>query len=315
MSLFPQLVAGPIVRYAHVARELTDRRETWADFSAGACRFITGLGKKVLLANQLAAVADIAFGAGGLALSAPMAWLGAVCYTLQIYFDFSGYSDMAIGLGRMFGFHFMENFDYPYVSRSVTEFWRRWHISLSSWFRDYLYIPLGGSRTGSALKTVRNLLAVWLLTGLWHGANWTFVCWGLFYFLLLTAERYAGLGRGWPVWAGIAYTLLMVNFGWVLFRAESLEAAGAYLLAMFRFSSDQAQTALALGCLRENWSVLALSLVFSTPAARVFTRMPEGDLPAFVHGAAYVLALAFIFLASTAFLVKGTYNPFIYFNF
>ena len=234
VSLFPQLIAGPIVKYETVAEQIDGRRETWADFSAGCTRFIAGLGKKVLIANQLALVADWAFlleGAGD--LTAAFAWLGSICYTFQIYYDFSGYSDMAIGLGKMFGFHFLENFNYPYISTSVTEFWRRWHISLSTWFRDYVYFPLGGSRVESRSRHIRNLFVVWLLTGIWHGANWTFVAWGLFYFVLLVLEKYAGLGRGWPGWCRWLFTFLMVNFAWVLFRADSLLAAAHYLQAMF----------------------------------------------------------------------------------
>ncbi len=187
ISFFPQLIAGPIVKYETVAQQIDHRKETWADFSAGCSRFIVGLGKKVLLSNQLAVVADRAFGLGD-GLSASFAWLGALCYTLQIYYDFSGYSDMAIGLGKMFGFHFLENFNYPYISRSITEFWRRWHISLSTWFRDYVYIPLGGNRVKKS-RWIRNILVVWALTGFWHGAQWNFLFWGLYYGLLLLAEK------------------------------------------------------------------------------------------------------------------------------
>ncbi len=317
ISFFPQLVAGPIIKYETVADQLEHRRETWADFSSGVCRFLAGLGKKVLLANQLALVADAAFNAGGAALTAPMAWLGAVCYTLQIYYDFSGYSDMAIGLGRMFGFHFPENFNYPYFARSITDFWRRWHISLSSWFRDYVYIPLGGSRAGSRRKHLRNLFVVWLCTGIWHGANWTFLCWGLFYFLLLALEKFCGLGRGWPQWLGRAYTLLAVNFAWVVFRAPDLPAAGAYLAAMFRFGGGTPDAGFYLA---EYSVILALSALFSVPlapaAGRWLTKRGEAR-PAL--GAAvdvgYAVLLLGVFLASASFLVKGTYNPFIYFNF
>ena len=183
ISFFPQLIAGPIVKYETVAQQIDCRKESWADVSSGCVRFLTGLGKKVLIANQMAVVADRAFGMEAGSLSASFAWLGSLCYTMQIYYDFSGYSDMAIGLGRMFGFHFLENFRYPYRSRSITEFWRRWHISLSTWFRDYVYFPLGGSRVDAPWKHLRNLFAVWLLTGIWHGANWTFIAWGLLYFL------------------------------------------------------------------------------------------------------------------------------------
>ncbi|MDR2137258.1 MAG: MBOAT family protein, partial [Synergistaceae bacterium] len=187
VSLFPQLIAGPIVRFETIAGEIRGRVETSRDFTEGMTRFVFGLGKKLLIANYVGFLADEIF-ASSLPLSAATAWIGAIAYTLQIYFDFSGYSDMAIGLGWMFGFHFEENFDYPYISKSITEFWRRWHISLSTWFRDYLYIPLGGNR-GSKSRTIFNLFIVWLLTGMWHGANWTFIVWGLYYFVLLLAER------------------------------------------------------------------------------------------------------------------------------
>ena len=222
ISFFPQLIAGPIVKYETVADQIDNRQESWDDFAAGCARFIAGLGKKVLIANQVAVVADRAFNLGNGELSASFAWLGAICYTLQIYYDFSGYSDMAIGLGKMFGFHFLENFNYPYISKSITEFWRRWHISLSACFRDYVYFPLGGSRVSSKWKHIRNLFVVWLLTGVWHGANWTFIVWGLLYFVLLVLEKYGHLGRGWPVWLNWLFTLLMVNFAWVIFRADSL---------------------------------------------------------------------------------------------
>ena len=258
ISFFPQLIAGPIVKYADIAHQIHHRKDTWTGFSAGVTRFALGLSKKVLLSNQLAVVADRAFGLE--TLPAAYAWLGAACYTLQIYYDFSGYSDMAIGLGQMFGFQFRENFNYPYVSTSITEFWRRWHISLSSWFRDYVYIPLGGSRTGN---TVKNLFVVWLFTGIWHGANWTFLVWGLFYFCLLYLEKFRGLGRGWPRGLRWVFTLLMVNFAWVFFRAESLSAGWDYLLAMF--GSHGWASAQAGLFLRENAVVLLCSVVFMFP--------------------------------------------------
>ena len=230
ISFFPQLIAGPIVKYETVAQQIDHRKEIWADFSAGCSRFIVGLGKKVLLSNQLAVVADRAFGQGD-GLSASFAWLGALCYTLQIYYDFSGYSDMAIGLGKMFGFHFLENFNYPYISRSITEFWRRWHISLSTWFRDYVYFPLGGSRVNSKAKHIRNLFVVWLLTGIWHGASWNFIAWGLYYFVLLTIEKnfllkYLKKGKVWPH----IYTLFFVVLGWGIFTANQPGAPLGLLL-------------------------------------------------------------------------------------
>ena len=292
ISFFPQLIAGPIVKYETVAQQIDHRKEIWADFSAGCSRFIVGLGKKVLLSNQLAVVADRAFGQGD-GLSASFAWLGALCYTLQIYYDFSGYSDMAIGLGKMFGFHFLENFNYPYISRSITEFWRRWHISLSTWFRDYVYFPLGGSRVNSKAKHIRNLFVVWLLTGVWHGANWTFLAWGLFYFVLLVLEKYGGLGRGWPVWAKWLFTFLMVNFAWVLFRADSLAAAGQYLQAMFGLGAGGWDDLTAL-YLRENWTVVAAGFLLLATSffggegkfeALLKTFLRERDVMAFVDGA------------------------------
>jgi alginate O-acetyltransferase complex protein AlgI len=195
IALFPQLIAGPIVRYKTVANQIMNRRENFSDFSAGCCRFIGGFAKKMLLANSFAVVADKAFSMPVSEMSVFFAWLGALAYTFQIYYDFSGYSDMAIGLGKMFGFHFPENFNHPYVALSVSDFWRRWHISLSSWFRDYVYFPMGGSRVKTKSRLVFNLLTVWCLTGIWHGANWTFFFWGFFYFVLLTVEKLTNFDR------------------------------------------------------------------------------------------------------------------------
>ncbi|MEQ2455878.1 MBOAT family O-acyltransferase [Flavonifractor hominis] len=313
ISFFPQLIAGPIVKYETVAQQIDGRQETWSDFSAGCARFIVGLGKKVLIANQLAVVADRAFGLGSGELSAGFAWLGSLCYTFQIYYDFSGYSDMAIGLGKMFGFHFLENFNYPYISTSITEFWRRWHISLSTWFRDYVYFPLGGSRVDTRWKHIRNLFVVWLLTGIWHGANWTFLAWGLFYFVLLVLEKYGHLGRGWPVGAKWLFTFLMVNFAWVLFRADGLAEAGTYLGAMFGFGQGL-WDGLGTLYLRENLPVLLAAAVFSAPVAlRVRAWAARRD--SVLLDAGYAVLAAAVFLVSASFIIKGTYNPFIYFNF
>ena len=314
ISFFPQLIAGPIVKYETVAQQIDGRRENWEDFSAGCARFIVGLGKKVLLSNQLDLVADRSFqleGAGQ--LPAGFAWLGALCYTFQIYYDFSGYSDMAIGLGKMFGFHFLENFNYPYISRSVTEFWRRWHISLSTWFRDYVYFPLGGSRVSSKGKHIRNLFVVWLLTGIWHGANWTFLAWGLFYFVLLVLEKYGRLGQGWPVVCRWLFTFLMVNFAWVLFRAESLGQAAGYLGAMFGRGAGlwSGETGLFL---RENWTVLLAGAIFAAPVAPRLRDWAAGR-KSILLDVGYALLAAAVFLVSASFIIKGTYNPFIYFNF
>ena len=232
ISLFPQLIAGPIVRYETIAKEIENRYENYDDFAEGTVRFIQGLAKKVIIANQVALVADAAFETPINELSTAFAWLGAIAYTLQIYFDFSGYSDMAIGLGRMFGFHFLENFNYPYMASSITDFWRRWHISLSSWFRDYVYFPLGGSRVDSKSSHIFNLFVVWLLTGIWHGANWTFIAWGLFYFILLVIEKQTGLDKK-KAWWGHIYTMFFVILAWVLFRATNITNAYEYIKVLF----------------------------------------------------------------------------------
>ena len=232
ISLFPQLIAGPIVRYETIAKEIENRNENYDDFAEGTVRFIQGLTKKVIIANNVALVADAAFETPISELSNDFAWLGAIAYTLQIYFDFSGYSDIAIGLGRMFGFHFLENFNYPYMANSITDFWRRWHISLSSWFRDYVYFPLGGSRVDSKSRQIFNLFVVWLLTGIWHGANWTFIAWGLFYFVLLVIEKQTGLDKK-KAWWGHIYTMFFVVLAWVLFRATNINSAYEYIKVMF----------------------------------------------------------------------------------
>ena len=313
VALFPQLVAGPIVRYTTVMAEIAHREENLPEFAAGVTRFCFGLAKKMVLANSMGQIADGIFNQTAANLDPGLAWVGALAYTFQIYFDFSAYSDMAIGLGHMFGFRFLENFNYPYISRSVTEFWRRWHISLSTCFRDYVYFPLGGSRVSSKWKHIRNLFVVWLLTGVWHGANWTFIAWGLLYFVLLVLEKYGHLGRGWPVWLNWLFTLLMVNFAWVIFRADSLGAAGQYLLAMFGGGAGAWSELTAL-YLRENWTVLLAGVVFAAPAApRLRDWLAKKGWP--LTDLLYAVGAAAVFLVSAAFIIKGTYNPFIYFNF
>ena len=310
VALFPQLVAGPIVKYETVADEILNRRESWADFSEGVRRFLMGVAKKVLLSNQMAVVADAAFGAD--APSAAFAWLGSVCYTLQLYYDFSGYSDMAIGLGRMFGFHFLENFNYPHISRSFSEFWRRWHISLGAWFRDYVYVPLGGSRVGRA-RQLRNMFVVWLLTGIWHGANWTYVGWGLSCFVLLAAEKYLGLGKNLPRFWQHFYALLCINLTNMLFRSESLTHAWNFLQAMvgrngwFCVYSDF--------YFRECLVFLIFAILFAMPTAKWIEEKLERSPVPVLTDSLYAAALLGVFLVAVAYLVKGTYNPFIYFNF
>lgn len=316
ISFFPQLIAGPIVRYQTVAWEIKNRKETIGDISDGFCRFIVGLAKKVLLSNSFALVADRVFDlvAGDGSISTALGWLGAICYTLQIFFDFGGYSDMAIGLGKMFGFHFPENFDYPYISKSVTEFWRRWHISLGSWFRDYVYIPLGGSRVNTA-KLIRNLFVVWLLTGIWHGANWTFIVWGLMYFVLLTFEKLTGLSEVQnkacrpAMWA---YTMFFVIIGWVLFRSGSLQDAARYLGFLFGIGSASFVDGLFMTELKSIHIQLVFGLMFSVPLFPAFKEKVRDNAAWHLLSA---VALVLLFLLSIASLEGNSYNPFIYFNF
>lgn len=330
IALFPQLIAGPIVRYGSVAAQLVERTVCLDGFAYGVARFIVGLGKKVLIANSVAVAADEIFD-GVLAqspseLSTGLAWLGIVCYTLQIYFDFSGYSDMAIGLGHMFGFQFPENFDYPYASASIREFWRRWHMSLSSWFRDYLYVPLGGNRV-SAARVYVNLLIVFALCGLWHGANWTFLVWGLYHGAFLVLER-AGfgtqLGRT-PAPLRHAYALLVVMMGWVLFRAATLTDAAFYLRSLCGLSGgglglDQVTSridvvlslAIAAGILG---SVPVLPKLAKLAEEAVMPRPRLAELLTAVSSFGGVAVLLLIFWASVISLSAGTYNPFIYFRF
>lgn len=315
ISFFPQLVAGPIVRYETVAEEILNRKETLQDISDGINRFMVGMAKKVLLANNLALVADKAFKLSGQDdLSLSMAWLGAICYTLQIYYDFSGYSDMAIGLGKMFGFHFNENFNYPYISKSVSEFWRRWHISLGTWFRDYVYIPLGGSRVNTKLRLYTNLFVVWALTGLWHGANWTFICWGLMYFVILSIEKSTGIDkRKDHIWLRHFYTMFLVIIGWVLFRADNITEAVNYLGTMFIPGTNGIFDAEFLVCTKEYAAFLFFGILFARPFSKKLgkTKFAKSCL----GQGLYIFGITFLFLGVIAYLVKGAYNPFIYFNF
>ncbi len=313
--LFPQLIAGPIIRWRDIASQLPARQERMADFAYGARRFVLGLGKKVLIANTLGQTADRVFALPVAELTTPLAWLGLACYTLQIYFDFSGYSDMAIGLMRMFGFRILENFNYPYISRSIREFWRRWHISLSNWFRDYLYIPLGGNRKGER-RAYANLVLVFLLCGLWHGASWPFVLWGVWHGVFLVIER-AGLDtalrRAGPL--AHAYALAAVMGGWVLFRCETLaQATGYYAALLGGAAGDPARHPLPEYLDPFVAFTLVVGIVFSTPLARAAGRWRDRHAGAAVLGLD-VAWLAIVFVLSTSFLAAGTYNPFIYFRF
>jgi alginate O-acetyltransferase complex protein AlgI len=323
---FPQLIAGPILRWSGIAPQLQQRTVTREGLAEGIRRFSRGLAKKVLLANTLATPADQIFSLSAAALSTADAWLGIVCYTLQIYFDFSGYSDMAVGLGKMFGFKFLENFDFPYVAQSIRDFWRRWHISLSTWFRDYLYIPLGGNR-GSGIRTHLNLLLVFLLCGLWHGASLTFVVWGLYHGLFLVLERtgWGSLQSKLPRSLRHAYTLLAVMLGWVIFRAETFAAAKSFILALLglgsaaapqpwaSYASGPVLAALLLGCLCSgpSWQRLTEASARWLEAAPVACR-------SWVNIAGQALELTFtvsLLVLSAAWLASGTYNPFIYYRF
>ena len=311
VALFPQLIAGPIVRYKDIAEQLDSRKETKAKFASGVCRFCVGLSKKVLLANNIGALWDVYKAMDPASLSAADAWLGALAFTFQIYFDFSGYSDMAIGLGRMLGFDFVENFNYPYISRSITEFWRRWHISLSTWFRDYVYIPLGGNRRGKG-RQILNLLLVWTLTGIWHGASWNFLLWGLYYALLLILEKvflYNKLEKA-PGWVGHIYALILVIVGWVLFSIEDLAGCVMYVRSMF-FGGAGLCSRTFLYYLRSFAPGIAVMILASTPLAkRLYARLPQGVSRILSP----VLVLASLLLC-TAYLVDSTYNPFLYFRF
>ena len=304
VSMFPQLIAGPIVRYRDVARQLEARRESLPQFAAGVTLFILGLAKKLLLANQMGALWETLQTQPGTLC----AWVGMFAYTLQIYFDFSGYSDMAIGLGRMFGFEFLKNFDYPYISRSITEFWRRWHISLSTWFREYVYIPLGGNRRG-ATRQIMNLLIVWMLTGLWHGASWNFVLWGLYYALLLILEKWA-LAKALeklPTLLRRALVLLLVALGWMLFYFEDMGALAAFLARLF---TPAAPDAAALNRVLAYLPILLICAVGATPLpARLWARLEKNA------AWARVPLLAVLLLLCVATLATQSYNPFIYFRF
>ncbi len=311
ISLFPQLIAGPIVRYETIEKEIENREETFDDFSDGTFRFIQGITKKVLIADNMAIIADCAFETNVLDLSMSMAWIGAIAYTLQIYFDFSGYSDMAIGLGRMFGFHFLENFNYPYMASSITDFWRRWHISLSSWFRDYVYFPLGGSRVNSKARHIFNLFVVWLLTGIWHGANWTFLVWGLLYLFLLVVEKQTGLDKK-KAWWGHIYTMFFVIITWVIFRAENLTHAFYYLKTMFLGYENMV---LPKNISMITFIALATACAFSLPIheLRIFKILNTKyeKTITFVN----TLAVIILFVLTAIFICSSSYSPFIYFNF
>lgn len=321
ITMFPQLVAGPIVRYIDIEKQLKNRVLSTDNFARGIERFVIGLGKKMIIANSFAAVADEIFAFQINEISTATAWIGVISYTFQIYYDFSGYSDMAIGMGKMFGFEFLENFKYPYISVSIREFWRRWHISLSSWFRDYLYIPLGGNKMGTG-RTYLNLIIVFFITGLWHGASWNFVVWGLFHGFFIILER-IGFGkileRTWKPVAHI-YVLLVIIVGWVFFRSENLSYSIQYLATMFGVNSGEPFYGLTKYLNPENSFLVCFAILFSTPAYPAIIKWftPDRLSTGFANHAfrlVHIILILLLFVACIGYLSADTYNPFIYFRF
>ena len=309
VALFPQLIAGPIVRYVDVARELEHRTHSWENMALGLRRFLVGLGKKVILADNFALLMKLFRESGE--KSVLFYWMYAIAFALNIYFDFSGYSDMAIGLGRIFGFHFIENFNYPYLSKSVTEFWRRWHISLGSWFRDYVYIPMGGNRVSRG-RWVFNILTVWMLTGLWHGAAWNFVLWGLLFAALLLTEKWVPALQKLPGFLRHGYTLLAVVLSFVLFNAESISQAAGDFAGLFGFGGLPLVSAPALYYLRSYGVLFFIGFLGATPVVRdAAARISRTKVGLVLESVAMLLLL----LVCTAYLVDGSFSPFLYFRF
>ena len=314
VSLFPQLIAGPIVRYETINKELDNRKQTFNDFSSGISRFIIGLSKKVLIANILGELCNIFI------LSSEKTvlfyWIYGISYSLQIYFDFSAYSDMAIGLGRMFGFHFMENFDYPYISKSITEFWRRWHISLSSWFKDYVYIPLGGSREGT-FKLIRNILIVWLLTGLWHGSEWTFILWGLFIGILLVIEKLL-LNKyieKLPSVVKRIYTLFIIMISFIIFSGSNINESFSNIIGLFNFSNPFINK-FTIHYLKDYGLILIVAIFLSTPILKnTIIKLKENKKINNIINILEIIVLLILLVIVTPYLIDSSYNPFLYFRF
>lgn len=309
IALFPQLIAGPIVRYETIAAQIKGRVETKKGFTDGIVRFISGLAKKVLIADTMAIFVDrIMYRIDmNLSVSVLMAWVAAVAYFFQIFFDFSSYSDMAIGLGKMFGFEFEENFNYPYIAKSVTEYWRRWHISLTAWFRDYVYIPLGGNRKGRVRQLV-NMFIVWLFTGLWHGAGWTYIIWAMYNYILQLFENVTGMNKRWklPSVIGHIYTVLSAIIGLgVLFRASCMSSAFRHMKLLVGIGSDELLDNVSLMYIRDNWMFFVAAIILSTPIGRRLEK----------YGILYQMLLGVAFMMSILYILKQVYSPFIYFNF
>lgn len=312
VTLFPQLIAGPIVKYRDVSESLENRKENITDFSEGIKRFIIGLFKKVMIANNAGFIWESIHSLPYSEISLSLAWIGAICYSLQIYYDFSGYSDMAIGLGKMFGFHFLENFNYPYIAKSITDFWRRWHISLSSWFKEYVYIPLGGSRKTIA-RTVINLLIVWFLTGLWHGASWNFVVWGLYFGVLLIIEKFVlkKVLDKMPSYIGHLYTLFFVIISWVIFACPTLEDGLNYISIMFNFNNEIISTK-SIYLISTHFVLFIIAIIGCTP---IFKKIKEKLKNNKLFMIIEIIICLILFFISLSFLVGSTYNPFLYFRF
>lgn len=319
ISFFPQLIAGPIVRYSTIEEQITNRHCDLESFSMGGKRFLIGFSKKVILANNLSVIATEIFSMDVRTTNPLLLWIGSICFSLQIFYDFAGYSDMAIGLGRMFGFTFLENFDYPYISKSVTEFWRRWHMSLGQWFRDYVYIPLGGSRT-SVIKHIFNMFVVWLLTGIWHGANYTFILWGLGYFVLLVIEKYVVKPDKRPkfftsvIWR--LFTLVAVNFGWVIFNSPTWKDGIRFCLAMIgRYSVKPVIDGTVQKYFREYGFFILAGILFATPIMKWIDKKTENSKVAYIKAIVSPVICGIVFLWAVSYILLGAHNPFIYFNF
>lgn len=315
VSMFPQLIAGPIIKYSDVNEQLNNRKESFYKFSLGIIFFIRGLGKKVIIANNMGIIFNNILSNELSQISILSAWLSCLAYTLQIYFDFSGYSDMAIGLGKMFGFEFKKNFDYPYISRSITEFWHRWHISLSTWFKEYVYIPLGGNRV-SKLMNIRNLLIVWFLTGLWHGASWNFIVWGLYYGIILIIEKFIFKIKERntiPVISNI-FTIIIIMIGWVFFFSPNLTYALDFIKIMFGFAGNVIIDNMAIYTIISNGILFIISILGSTSLVFNFLmkRSKANDFSFPIIATCFYLIT---FILSIAFLLSETYNPFMYFRF
>lgn len=318
--LFPQLIAGPIVRYENISDDIYNRKFSFKNIHSGFRLFILGLSKKVLIANTMAIVSDKAFSIDPVDAGASFLFLGAFSFMLQIFFDFSGYSDMAIGIGKMIGFNFPKNFNYPYIATSITDFWKRWHITLSSWFRDYVYIPLGGSKYG-LFRTIINLLIVWFLTGLWHGANFTFIFWGLFYFIFISLEKYIKFRTGkkveqiLPSFITRLYTLFVVLILWIIFRSESLRSAFSYIIEMFNFGNKGIMPSQAFFYFKEFIGTYIIAILSCTKFFKVSERILSRKIKRKIMYLIKDIICIFLFFLCIMYIIKGGYNPFIYFNF